>query len=285
MSESDVQEFSPTPADESVETASPVVAAPAAAPAPAKSRGPSLLHLGIVVVILGGGVLLTSMTSDVTQVSQPGIRVFQVTEKGEDGASYTVERPFLPEKVGHWSGSALEGLSQAERDILPKDTQGARRIYTGPAGEQIYCSIVLAGKDVTSIHRPELCLPGQGWTIQNEYTEDIPVPSAPGGNLDVMRMDTVRSVKVSEDRTVQARSIFAYWFVGKDRMTPYHWERIFWTTKDRVFHNTNHRWAYILIHAPVNTEGSQLGSTEPEERAMRLVSNFVTDVYPELSVH
>jgi len=244
--------------------------APVATPAAAPSRGPSLLHLGIVVGILAGGVLLTALTSDVTQVSEPGIAV-------KDG------RPFLSEKFGDWAGGPLEGLSEQERAILPQDTEGARRVYTDSAGNQVYCSIVLAGRDVTSIHRPELCLPGQGWSIQTSSVEPVTVPSAAGGSLELMRLNTVRNHQLPDGRTVQGRSIFVYWFVGKDRTTAHHLERIFWTTKDRVLHNTNHRWAYILIHSPVRLETNTADEIKrADAAAMKITARFVQDLYPTL---
>ena len=64
-----------------------------------------------------------------------------------------------------------------------------------------------------------------------------------------MKMNANQFVKLPDGRIVQARAVFVYWFVGKGRVTPYHWQRIFWTAKDRILHNTNHRWAYFLIEA------------------------------------
>jgi hypothetical protein len=80
----------------------------------------------------------------------------------------------------------------------------------------------------------------------------------------------------------RANSIFLYWFVGKDRVTPYHWQRIYWTAKDRVLHNTNHRWAYILIHIPVTQGESSTGAGKSEEQTMKVVAGFVQDFYPTL---
>ncbi len=243
----------------------PVAETPAA-----KSSGPSLLHLGIVVAILGAGVVITRLTADVTKTSEPGIVLVD-------------DKPFLVEKFGEWEGGPQEGLSETERKVLPADTEGARRVYRDAAGNQIYCSIVLAGRDVTSIHRPEVCLPGQGWKIQSEYVETVAVPSAPGGKLGVMRMNTTREVSRQGAPIGQMESVFAYWFVGKDRITPHHWERILWNTKDRVFHNTNHRWAYILIHAQVKPEVATTNPAKAQDEAMQLVARFVHDLYPALT--
>jgi hypothetical protein len=229
------------------------------------------MQIGIVVAIIGLGLLLTALTSDVSKTSEPGIRLI-------DG------KPFLVEQAGEWSGGPMDGLTKEEREVLPKDTEGARRLYTNKAGNQLYCSIVLAGRDVTSIHRPELCLPGQGWKIQNQYIESISTGAGNSDKLvDVMRMDAVKAVALPSGQSVEARSIFAYWFIGKDRVTPHHWERIMWNAKDRVFFNTNHRWAYILIHTPLVGEmGPGVTYEQLGKQTMNVLSDFVRAIYPTL---
>jgi EpsI family protein len=167
--------------------------------------------------------------------------------------------------------------------LLPVDTEGVRRTYTNQDGGQVYCSVVLAGRDVTSIHRPELCLPGQGWKIESEQTESVPVATAPGGALQVMRMNTTHVLESSPGGSGQRpKHVFAYWFVGKERTTARHWQRILWTSQDRVFHNRNHRWAYILLHASVAPDASGKGETQSPEETMQLLARFVRDIYPEL---
>jgi EpsI family protein len=236
------------------------------------SRGPSLLQIAIVVAILGAGVLVTALTSNVTQVSEPGIRLV-------DG------RPYLVEQVGDWKGGPLEGLTKDELKILPPDTQGARRVYKDKEGHEVYCSVVLEGKDVTSIHRPELCLTGQGWVLEKPHVEQIPTPAASTGLLPVSRLNASRNVRMDDGRTGIARSIFLYWFVGKDRVTASHPQRIFLTTMDRVFRNRNARWAYILIHVPMVADAPAGGSSNAQKDTMQVVTKFVQDIYPTLALN
>ena len=237
---------------------------------PPPRRGPSTTQIAIVVAILGVGVLVTAMTSDVAKVSEPGVKLYP------DGT------PFLTDQAGDWTGGQRQGLTEDEQRLLPKDTEGSRRLFKDKNGHELFCSVVLAGRDVTSIHRPELCLPGQGWKIQNEFTQPIPVATAPGGMLNVMRMNAARSIPLPDGQTIQARSIFVYWFVGKDRVTPYHWQRIYWTAKDRVLYNTNHRWAYILIDVPIRGEMEEGGTVSSEDNAMKILAKFVQDLYPTM---
>lgn len=234
-----------------------------------RRRGPSVVQIAVVVAILGVGILVTALTSDITRVSEPGVRLV-------DG------QPFLPEKVADWTGGELQALSESERNILPADTEGARRVYTDKAGDEVFCSIILAGREATSIHRPELCLPGQGWRIQNEYTESVPTAAADGGQLNVMRMNTTRAVNSPDGRAMPVRYVFVYWFIGKGRVTPYHLQRILWNSEDRVLHNTNHRWAYILISAPATAWRTGNDPAGAEAETMQLITRFIQDVYPTL---
>lgn len=233
-----------------------------------ESRGPGIRQLVVVVAILAVTILVTALTSDVTKMSEAGIRLIN-------------GQPYLPDKAGQWTAATLEGLSDAERKALPEDTAGARRRYVGQNGREVMCTAIVAGRDVTSIHRPEVCLPGQGWGIKGERVEAIPIKEVSGGVLKVMRMDVEHAViKTAPD--IPARMIFVYWFVGKDRLTPHHWQRIFWTTKDRVLHNRNHRWAYFLIATGVRQETTQEGLDRSETEAMAVLKRFVQELYPSL---
>jgi len=71
-----------------------------------------------------------------------------------------------------------------------------------------------------------------------------------------------------------------YWFVGKDRTTPHHWERILWTTSDRVLFNRNHRWAYLLIASPVRPEMTAEALERAQADTMGLLTQFVEQLYP-----
>ncbi|MCX7915582.1 MAG: EpsI family protein [Verrucomicrobiae bacterium] len=225
-------------------------------------------QLALVAGILGVTVALSALTADVTKGSEPGIRLVN-------------GQLFLPDSVGRWIGGQPEGLTEAEKEVLPPDTGGIRRRYTRPDGGEVTCSVILAGRDVTSIHRPELCLPAQGWNIQWQQVENIPVPHARGGVLKVMRLDAIHTA-AKTDGNRRARAVFVYWFVGKNRVTPHHWERIWGTIWDRVLHNVNPRWAYILIATGIQSDETPQGLAGAQTEAMRAIGEFVAGLYPLL---
>src|SRR5260370_7571328 len=79
----------------------------------------------------------------------------------------------LPIWIGPWLCEDAE-ITAKEVGGLAKDTQFARKIYTSPEGDQVFVSIVLSGDDMaSSIHRPERCLPAQGWSLQSSKPESI----------------------------------------------------------------------------------------------------------------
>src|SRR5581483_11540616 len=78
----------------------------------------------------------------------------------------------LPDTLGIWEGTPTE-VTQKEKDGLAPDTQFCRKTYDDGFGDHILVSIVLSGNDLdNSIHRPERCLPAQGWSIVDSKQMD-----------------------------------------------------------------------------------------------------------------
>src|ERR1700726_1533427 len=110
----------------------------------------------------------------------------------------------LPPVIGDWIGHDMP-VTPREREVLAKDTQFARKLYDNLAGEEVYVSIVLSGEDMTnSIHRPERCLPAQGWNLESSDRHNVQI--ARGKSLEVTRLRTQRTdAATSENLTY-------YWF-------------------------------------------------------------------------
>ncbi len=181
----------------------------------------------------------------------------------------------LPNQVGSFYGTSEE-MSAAEKKILPEDTQVIRKSYENVAGDKISCSIVLAGGEKRSIHRAEICLPAQGWTIDSH--QYIPIPLKSGRTLEVKDLNLTRQIEVSPGNFRALRSQFLYWYIGKDRTTASAWTRILETSWDRVFKQTNHRWAYVIVTSMV-TENMKRDGKTPEETAAML-EKFVKEAVP-----
>jgi len=181
----------------------------------------------------------------------------------------------LPERIGAFTGKVI-AATPGELAILPADTQIVRREYTDTVGDRIMASIVLSGGEKRSIHRPEVCLPAQGWSMRGGKVERVAL--ADGSDLDVMNLSLVRQVEVGPGDRRNLYAHYFYWFVGKNVTTPNHWHRVFLTSYDRITKNLNHRWAYVIVMSIV-TEGFLPGG-KSESQTVQMLKEFTAEIAP-----
>ena len=186
----------------------------------------------------------------------------------------------LPEYVGPWYG-VDQPITEPERQILAGDTKFARKQYTDGAGNSIFASIVLSGGDLdNSIHRPERCLPAQGWTIADSRNVAIPIPG--GGKLEVTRLHDVRQIRTRDGKTVPLYNVNYYWFVGYHHLTASHLQRTFLDIKDRILKGYNQRWAYITIASDITEGLIPFGRSEAQTDA--LLQDFIQRLFPQINL-
>jgi exosortase len=177
----------------------------------------------------------------------------------------------LPAFLGtEWIGRRAE-VTAVEREVLPADTGYSRKLYVavGDPRRQVFLSIVLSGRDRTSIHRPELCLVGQGWTIAETARHRFAVPGNrrdfPAALLRVRR--EVRTPK----GTVVVPQLVAYWFIGGDEVVASHWARVALDSWNRVTRGRVDRWAYVLM---------QTDATDGEAAALGRLQAVIDETLP-----
>lgn len=159
----------------------------------------------------------------------------------------------LPAFIGtEWIGQRVD-VSAVEREILPPDTGYSRRLYVNLSdrSRDVFLSIVLSGRDRTSIHRPELCLVGQGWSIEGATRHAFRHPDgglAGAFDATVLR---VRRERPSAQGPVVVPQLVAYWFVSGDAVTASHWGRFGLDAWNRVARARVDRWAYVLMQTDV----------------------------------
>lgn len=188
----------------------------------------SLLFKSIVFAALGGGMIwLCDSTGLPSAASGAGLSLV------------------LPRDVGSWSGTAGEP-SEAEKEILPPDTEFAKMHYRNSANPAaISASIVLSGKDRTSIHRPEVCLAGQGWNVRSSRKRTVDL--ANGKSLGVNCLTITRDLTLENGEQKSAEAYYVYWFVGSRTTTPDNLERIVNTAAENLIRGENPRWAYVSL--------------------------------------
>ncbi len=190
----------------------------------------------------------------------------------------------LPDTLGSWSGESLlfcqsdtcmysfsapqskespvcprcgsevrSSWSVAEVRLLPSDTVLLKKAYSNQRGQTLYASVVVSGRERVSIHRPQMCLAGQGYTITRQGTQVLDVPGREPLIITVLDLQPpLRHHALGQKR------FFAYWFVGAERETASHWARTWYTALDRLLLNRAHRWSYISVMGNAQTDGPVL---------------------------
>lgn len=184
----------------------------------------------------------------------------------------------LPIWVGNWIGDDA-AITQREIEVLAKDTQFARKVYTSPEGDTIFVSIILSGDDMTmSIHRPERCLPAQGWSLVNRSQRTVTLPNSVV--LKTTRLSNVREITAKDNQRFLLPNLTYYWFVGHNQATPSHLTRTMFDLRDRILRGYNQHWAYVTVAATVTQGIARPERTEAETGAM--IENFIRELVPRL---
>jgi hypothetical protein len=181
----------------------------------------------------------------------------------------------LPDRVDDFQGTPI-APSEGELMVLPKDTEIVRKEYANSSGSRIMASIVLSGGAKQSIHRPEVCLPAQGWSVLSaEPLEINPLVSKP---FRVMDLRLTREVQMAPGDRRNLQAHYFYWFIGKDIVTPFHYIRLFHNSWDRAFRRVNHRWAYAIVMSVVTEGFMPAGKNGPE--TVQMLKEFTAEIAP-----
>ncbi len=222
--------------------------------------GSSWRETGVVVVLAVLSVVAVRHFDTLPVRTDSGVRL---TEGGVNPID-------LPAFIGvDWVGRSAE-VTPIEREILPPDTGYSRRHYIAlhQPGHQVFFSIVLSGKDRTSIHRPELCVTGQGWTINGRSTHEFKLSDQHQTKIPTTILQIEHEIDGGKKRLP---ALLAYWFVSSDRLVASHWERMLMGAWDRLRHGRADRWAYVLV---------QTDATDGEAAALARLQEVLDGTVP-----
>ena len=158
-------------------------------------------------------------------------------------------------------------------DYLPPDSSYASRLYSGPDGLQVSATVILMGGDRTSIHKPDYCLPGQGWTIRDKAVTNITIAANPPYQMPVARWLISNSFQTTDGRKQEVSGLYVFWFVADGEQTPDNYERMWWLGRDLLRTGVLQRWAYVsyfTVCAPGQEEATF-------ERVKALISHSVPE--------
>ncbi len=248
------------------ETSSPISSPPSPFPIPQTII--TLLLIGITS--LGVGRLQGSM-----HLGTPGLRMTNAPVYSTKGDLISTNTIPLPPTVLDFTSEA-GGIAPSEISFLPEDTTFARRYYKNPQGEEVMLSVVLMGTNRRSIHRPQVCLTGQGWTIERSELLEIEMSRPTPYKLPIMRLTASRPFRLPSGATQVMKAVYVYWFVADGQLSARHGQRQWWMARDLLTEGLLQRWAYVSCLA--------IGRPGTEEAMFNRIANFLKESVQEFQI-
>jgi len=198
----------------------------------------------VALALIGGTTILLSQVRGHQTLAPPGVRTHALP------GSIRLQAD-LPERVLEYD-SKQEETDDATLNTLPKDTSFGQRLYKAPDGFEMYLRVVLMGRDRTSMHKPQLCLTGQGWQIdqaasavahlrvQRPYEYDLPIVALVAHKM--LSID-------GQNETLSG--IYVYWYVADDAVSASTsgFERMRMMAVKLLRTGILQRWAYVSCFA------------------------------------
>jgi hypothetical protein len=225
--------------------------------------------LFVALVLMAGTAFALTWFRANQKLGQPGI----IAEKIPGSVMMKIN---LPESVPGFTSTNVPE-PQVVLNYLPPDTSYAERTYLAPDGFQVQGTIILMGADRTSIHKPDYCLPGQGWTINEKNVVNFPITTGPENfQLPVAKWVVANSYQTPDGQRHDVRGIYVFWFVANGEQTPDNYRRMWWLGRDLLRTGVLQRWAYISYFA-VCAPGQ-------EDAAFERMKNLIVHSVPEFQL-
>lgn len=177
-------------------------------------------------------------------------------------------------------------MGKEEKEWLPSDTTFLKKTYfekwqTPPRIYEtaVSATLIVAGSDSRSLHRPQVCLRAQGWTIEKKEVVEIETTR---GLLEVMdfslaqivRNEDGSAVKDGNGESVYRRANYIYWWVGPDASTPSDEERVWLEVWNSILKGRRERWAYPSVMVNVGIDGRPAAQKRAYDFIREYAPNF-----------
>jgi hypothetical protein len=195
----------------------------------------SILLIVALMLMAGTAALLTRLGAN-QRLGQPGVKTVPIKDSRRSEV-------VLPELVLDYTSTNLP-VAQDVLEVLPQDTSFGQRRYQALDGFEALLYVVLMGGDRTSLHKPQICLRGSGWKIDNSEPETVHVNRPFEYDL------PVRKLTLSPEKAgIPRRGIYVYWFVADNEYSREHWQRMWWMFRDLLRTGVLQRWSYVTCFA------------------------------------
>jgi hypothetical protein len=232
-------------------------------------KRPQLVVGAIALVLMLGAAGVLAKLKAGHQLGPPGVKTQPIPGSGR-------LEILLPELVVGYESKAIEQDAEVLK-ALPQDTSFGQRRYTAGDGFEVSLNVVMMGTDRTSIHKPQFCLTGAGWRIDQTTTERVRVYRPQPYDLPVVKITASREVSVG-GQTMTLRGVYVYWFVcdGAISGEPSGAERMWWMARELLRTGVLQRWAYVTCFS-VCAPGQ-------EEETYKRVERFIAFAVPDFQL-
>jgi hypothetical protein len=192
-----------------------------------------------------------------------------------------------------WLPNDIEGsygtkgyMGKQEREWLPADTTYLKMTYKESGlGEKearyraLNATLIVAGSDSRSLHRPQVCLTAQGWEIGEREVVQL---ETKGGELKVMNYHLSQFVR-NEDGSIKLdgngeklsqRAFYCYWWVGPNDTTHSDEKRIWKSAWNSILTGKNERWAYPSVISMIDERMGDEGVLEARNRVFGFIKEY-----------
>ncbi len=194
--------------------------------------------------LMAAGVGLLSHLRSHQKLGRPGVKTVPIA----DGSSVRV---VLPPHVLNYDSQEIE-QDAIVTNTLPKDTCFGQRLYKAPDGFETAVNVVLMGTDRTSLHKPQFCLEGQGWSIDQaaSLTTKVPIQRPVLYDLPVVKLIARKQTEIDGQRTL-ACGVYVYWYVADGALSASTsgFQRMWLMTWNLLRTGVLQRWAYVSYFA------------------------------------
>lgn len=206
------------------------------------------LWMVLVLFLLMGGTAGACWYFKTHQVmGEPGVRIVAGELYNEKGELVRTNRVDLPEDIDQIKSMPWP-ITIQELDWLPPDTTYGRRRYLAPGGHFLSdLNVVVMGKDRTSIHKPQYCLPSGGFEISSEETITLPITLKDGSEQKAQLIRAGRTFKNAEGQNQEIGALFFYYFVTDGQTTPDHVDMLWRISRELVLSGKTQRWGYVSM--------------------------------------
>ena len=207
----------------------------------------SKIFLGAVVLALMGGtsLLLLHMKGN-QRLGEPGVKTRPLA--GEPAGSRRLEI-LMPESVPGFT-SEISTNGEAVIQQLPPDTSIRVRMFQATDGFFVQLTAVLMGTDRSSIHKPQICMTGQGWLLDatRSTVEPIRLERPQPYDLTVNKLVAGKYFAGADGKPQLVRGLYLYWFADATQLTANANQWMLWLMpRDLLLNGVLERWSYISV--------------------------------------